>query len=344
MRYASERIPAEQKWLKNLRQYLGIYDPEIERVLPPNRSRAYPRLTRVKCISMLSRLMNLMFPGNEDNWELNASPSPEMSARDVAQAVSELMSSCRHRHRRAARTRWPADPGQCPADPGAGRRGGAAAGGQDRSADTVMIKDQLLELGGDQTQGLDRLNRRCRQRDQVRHRRARGARIVRKMRTAAGCCRRRATTDPTGQSVAGRFKPVTRDIYKPQYDFLPVWDFYPDMSARTLPGEGYFVRKILGRSALRKLADRKDFFSPADQGRPQQPARRQFRAKSWETELKTMGLARTARRPAHQASGREKYEIIIWKGPVSAQTLIECRLRDVPDRECGPTTSTPSCG
>jgi hypothetical protein len=28
-RYASERIPAEQRWLKNLRQYLGIYDPVI---------------------------------------------------------------------------------------------------------------------------------------------------------------------------------------------------------------------------------------------------------------------------------------------------------------------------
>lgn len=57
-RYAGERLLAEEKFLKNLRQYLGVYDPDVETRLPLNRSRAYPRLTRVKCIAMLSRLMN----------------------------------------------------------------------------------------------------------------------------------------------------------------------------------------------------------------------------------------------------------------------------------------------
>src|SRR5690348_9040617 len=88
--YVSDRLLTEQKWMRNLRQYLGIYDPDIEKMLSPNQSRAYPRLTRVKCISMLSRIMNLMFPGNEDNWELNAAPSPEMSPADVKQAVIDL--------------------------------------------------------------------------------------------------------------------------------------------------------------------------------------------------------------------------------------------------------------
>src|SRR5574343_867210 len=56
--YNSDRRVAELKWLRNLRQYLGIYDPEIEKELPVNRSKAYPRVTRVKVISMLSRVMN----------------------------------------------------------------------------------------------------------------------------------------------------------------------------------------------------------------------------------------------------------------------------------------------
>jgi hypothetical protein len=89
--YAQDRQLTELKWLRNLRQYLGIYDPEIESQLAPNRSRAYPRITRVKCISVLSRLMNLMFPGNERNWELTASPSAEMSPDDVKAAVDQLM-------------------------------------------------------------------------------------------------------------------------------------------------------------------------------------------------------------------------------------------------------------
>ena len=89
--YKSQRHTLEQKWLKNLRQYLGIYDPDVEQQLPANRSRAYPRITRVKCISVLSRLINLMFPGNERNWELRASPSPEMDPADVEAAVQAMV-------------------------------------------------------------------------------------------------------------------------------------------------------------------------------------------------------------------------------------------------------------
>jgi hypothetical protein len=81
--FASDRRQTELKYMRNLRQYLGLYDPEIEKMIPPGRSTAYPRITRVKCISMLSRIMNLMFPGNERNWELEASPSAEMDPADV---------------------------------------------------------------------------------------------------------------------------------------------------------------------------------------------------------------------------------------------------------------------
>jgi hypothetical protein len=49
--YSRDRLVAETKWLQNLRQYLGVYDPEIESKLSENRSKAYPRITRVKCIA-----------------------------------------------------------------------------------------------------------------------------------------------------------------------------------------------------------------------------------------------------------------------------------------------------
>ena len=59
MQYVSDRRIAELKWLRNLRQYLGLYDPEIEKEMSVNRSKAYPRITRVKCISVLSRIMKI---------------------------------------------------------------------------------------------------------------------------------------------------------------------------------------------------------------------------------------------------------------------------------------------
>ncbi len=325
-KYAGERLPAEQKWLRNLRQYLGIYDPEIERVLPLNRSRAYPRLTRVKCISMLSRLMNLMFPGNELNWELNASPSPEMSPELVAQAVGDLLTELQ-----AAAPPGPPGPDGQPT-PGhvelnqelvdeAVRRLADKSAGQL----STVIQDQLLELGGDQTLDWIALNRKVVDSGIKYGIGVLEGPFVRKIQQSGWMLQAEATTDPaTGQPVPSGFKPVTRDVYKPQYNHLPVWDFYPDMSARDLPGEGYFVRKILGRSALRKLADRPDFFGSQIKAVLSQLPSGNYVTKAWETELKTMGVAINAQTNSSQTTGREKYEVIIWKGPVSAQTLMEC--------------------
>lgn len=310
-RYASERIPAEQKWLKNLRQYLGIYDPEIERMLPRDRSRAYPRITRVKCISLLSRIMNLMFPGNEDNWELRASPSPEMSPEDVAQAVQDLMTE-----RQAAGQETPLT--QALVDEAVRRLAEKSA-----KAFSDLIKDQLMELGGNQTADWIALNRKvC------------DSGIKYGIGVLEGPYVRKIQQSGWILQADQGFEPVTRDIFKPQYDLLPVWDYYPDMSARSLPGgEGYFVRKVLGRSALRKLAERNDFFASAIKEVIRMIPGGNYKAKSFENELRTMGLSAHSETTSNQASGREKYEIIIWKGPVSATKLKEAGA-DVPESMC----------
>lgn len=305
-RYAAERIPAEQRWLKNLRQYMGLYDPEIERQLPPNRSRAYPRLTRMKCISMLSRIMNLMFPGNEDNWELNASPSPSMSPDSVADVVSALIEE-RKALGEVKLTQDLVDE--------AVRRLAAKQAAQL----TLLIKDQLTELGGNQSIDWVGLNRKVAE-----------SGIKYGIGVLEGPYVRKVEKSGWVLLADNGFQPQTKVEYKPQYDHLPVWDFYPDMSSRSLPGEGYFVRKVLGRSALRKLADRSDFFPQQIKEVIARVPGGNYKAKSWETELRTMGTSVHAETTSNQATGREKYEVIIWKGPVSAQTLKEAGA-DVPD-------------
>lgn len=318
-RYASERIPAEQKWLKNLRQYLGVYDPEIERELPRNRSRAYPRLTRIKCIAMLSRLMNLMFPGNEDNWELNASPSPEMSPQAVADAVSKLMAKLQAGGEQVELTQ------ELVAE--------AVRALADEQAEqlTKLVKDQLTELGGDQTCDWIALNRYIVDSGIKYGIGVLEGPYVRKVQVSGWVLQAQGAQNPDGTMSPAGFRPVTREIHKPMYEHLPVWDFYPDMSARKAPGEGYFKRKVLGRSALRKLANRADFFErPIKQVLTQFPGGN-YKQKSWETELRTMGLSAQAESTTTASTGREKYEIIIWNGPVSAHTLVEAGA-DVPER------------
>src|SRR5258708_6350317 len=46
--YENHRKLSELRWARNLRQFLGEYDPEIKKNLDTNRSMAYPRITRVK--------------------------------------------------------------------------------------------------------------------------------------------------------------------------------------------------------------------------------------------------------------------------------------------------------
>jgi hypothetical protein len=298
--YSSDRRQQELKFLRNLRQYLGLYDPEIEKLLDPKRSKAYPRITRVKCISMLSRIMNLMYPGNEKNWELNASPSAEMDPQDVAQAVNDLV---QQRQQDGVPTPASEDMIDAAIQRLATKRAEALS---------KLIDDQLQELGGDQSLDVIQLDRKVVQ-----------SGIMYGLGVLEGPYVR--IEQKTGWAVTqdGQgYEPVTRDIRKPQFDFLSVWDFYPDMAGRSLPGEGYFIRKVMGKSQLRKLADRADFFGDEIKSYIVSYPNGNYQPKEFETDLRTMGTKSEVNAQKRDPQGR--YEVIVWKGPVSGQ-----RLRDL---------------
>jgi hypothetical protein len=208
--YANDRLLQEQKFIKNLRQYLGIYDPEIEKALEPNQSRAYPRLTRVKCISMLARIMNMMFPGNEKNWELNASPSAEMNPLDVKAAVQALMQE-----------KATANNGQAPQMSMDLINEAVNRLAKQRARDLEkLIDDQLMEIGGDQTLDYISLVRQV---------------VFSGIRYGLGVLEGpylKSETKVVWSAVTGGFQPTQRTVRKPLYEWLSVWDYYPDMSAR----------------------------------------------------------------------------------------------------------------
>lgn len=295
--YASDRTVAEQKWLRNLRQYLGIYDPEIERQLSTTRSKAYPRVTRVKCISVLSRIMNLMFPGNERNWELKASPSPDMSPEDVMQAIQD-----------AQRKQQEAGINEPLTD--ASVKEAVQSLADQRAVDlSLLIDDQFQELGGDQTIDYVALNRKVA-----------ASGILYGLGVLRGPFVRevQSTTwglDPETQQPAPRT--VTR--YKPQFEFLPVWDFYPDLSAKTFTSmDGYFLRLVMSRTQLRALANRSDFFGEQIREYLNNNMQGNYRPRTHETELRAMGIKAAVN---DMKAETMKYEIIVWNGPVSGQAL-----------------------
>lgn len=295
--YKSDRKIAEYRWLRNQRQYLGIYDPEIEKQLIGGRSMAYPKITRVKCISVLSRLMNLMFPGNERNWELRASPSPDLDVADVKQAIADAQKKDK-------------DAG---VEPDMGLEWVMAAIQQlaDKRADALSkyIDDQLEELGGDQTYDYIALNRRVLQ-----------SGILYGLGVLRGPFARETSStvwevDHTGQPSVKKVK-----TYKPMFEFLPVWDFYPDMGAKIFQSmDGYFTRVVMSRSQLLELCKREDFFKTVIRSYLSHEGQvGNYKAMEHETLLREMGVRVNVN---EQKPETQKYEIIVWHGPISGAFL-----------------------
>jgi hypothetical protein len=304
--YKNDRRIAELKWMRNLRQYLGLYDPEIVAKLGPDRSQAYPRLTRVKCISTVARVMNLMFPGNERNWDLTASPSAEMAPQDVMAAIQQLQQKDALEGRQTQMTEELVQEAvnALAAERALGLR--------------TLIDDQLQELGGNQTLDYIALNRKV-----VRSGVMYGIGVLK------GPMVRVHRTTSWGVGLNGLPMPQVHERYKPMFEFLPVWDYYPDMSAKDLRlgADGWFERIVMTRSQVRELANRPDFFSNIIKLFLARNPQGNYKAMSYEQELRTLGVSINVN---DQRAESNKYEIIVWHGPVSGQMLRDAGA-DVPD-------------
>lgn len=312
MEYVSDRRIAELRWLRNQRQYLGIYDPEIEKELNANRSKAYPRVTRVKCISVLSRLMNLMFQGTERNWQLTADPSPDLKVSDVVQAIADAQKAD------AASTApgTPAPPAKAVDLPYVMAAIKTLSEARAKAL-SDLIDDQLMELGGDQSEDYVTLNR-----DVVR------SGVIYGMGVLRGPYVRKSETAVWSLDATGQPSVKKKTVYKPLFEALSIWDFYPDMSAKTLKSmDGYFTRTVMTRHQVRDLAKRSDFF--ADQIKKYLNNNKQgnYRPQPYETELRAMGVKVNVNEMKPETL---KYEVISWHGPISGEWLQMCGC-DVPE-------------
>lgn len=306
--YRADRRIAELRWLRNQRQYLGVYDPEIEKAIGTNRSMAYPKLTRTKCISVLSRLMDLMFPGNEKNWEVKASPSPDMKPEDVKLAIAKAVKRDQ-------------DNGLQPeVDLSYAMAAMQQLADERAEALSRLIDDQLQEVGGDQTLDYVQLNRRA---------------VLSGILYGPGVLRgpfAREAKQTTWRMDKGQGVPVasTKTVYKPQFEFLPVWDFYPDMSAKTLNGgDGYFVRQVMSRAQVRALADRPDFFKDQILKYLRDKSIGNYKAREFEIELRAMGVKVNVNEMKAESS---KYEVISWNGKVAGTLLREVGIEVADDK------------
>jgi hypothetical protein len=221
-----DRRETEERWLTDLRQYRGIYEPEIESLIGKNRSKAFVRATRVKVKTVDARVADLLFPSNSDrNWTAEPTPVPSIdidTLQEIANAMTEQL----------ARQPTPAEM---------------------EAAVAKLVKDAAKKM----TKVIDDQLNESRYKDAARkvlhsgH--LYGTGILK-----APLVERKTRVKFVMENRAWRMK--TESYVVPFVDYVPIWRFYPDMSATELSQCRYvFERHLMTRSDMSELAKKRSF-------------------------------------------------------------------------------------
>jgi hypothetical protein len=224
-----ERRPTEMRWLQDLRQYRGQYDPEVIDAIGPTRSRAFVRKTRVKVKTVDSRVEDLLFPsGSEKNWEIDSTPVPSLPDEIKSRVIEQLKAM-------AAQAKQPLT--KEVVDKELLKISKASA-----KKMATVIDDQLTEVA---------YKRICKMAIHSGH--LFGTGIIK-----GPLVERRVRS--TFVNEGGKWIEKSEAYVVPFIDYVPIWRFYPDMGADSLDKCRYvYERHQMTRADLTELAERKSF-------------------------------------------------------------------------------------
>ena len=316
---AAARNSTEERWLKDLRQYRGRYESRQWKKLneTKHRSRTFCKMTRKKVKAFDNRMMDMLFPAGKDrNWDIKPTPKPASIMTPVAQQmIAERTQAVfmEEAERLSAQQGLPVEQvaqqlqvgGFVPdldSDTLQMIHLSAAKAGCDRM--NVVIADQLAELQYKQI---------CRKTVHSGHLYGTGilkgplSQYVQQPAWIRG---------QSGQWVMDMSKTLT-----PFLEFVPIWSWYPDSSARELGQLEYcFQRHVMTKSQVMALADRPEFDAGLIAAYLKEFPDGDARLQSWETQLD----ADDERNDGQQERTHRRYEVLEYYG-----TLNDARLRDL---------------
>lgn len=225
--YEGDRREMEDKWIKDLRQFKGDYDPKTLKKMHPKRSKAFLSLTRTKVNTVSARMTDLLFPANKDkNWGITPTAIPELNPQIIENLIEQYVQQT-------------------------GQEVGEEFIKQQINKEAVKRSDAMEAEMEDQLQEL-----KYRQ-------------VIRSIMKDGHIYGTGVLKGPlVKQQVAKRWLPgqkgewvaVKLEKLYPWCEHVSVWDFYPDMSARTMNNiRGCFQRHVMSRNKVWELAKRKDF-------------------------------------------------------------------------------------
>lgn len=254
-----DRQATEQRWLKDLRQFKGLYDPEEESAMK-GRSRVFVRKTRTKVKTVNARMADLLFPaGSEKNWGVSSTPVPTLSAQQKT-AVQKMLEAIAQ----AGTQVTPAVIEKAVKDVADKAAAGMVKAIDDQLSEARYRQACLQTIHSGNLYGTGVLK---------------GPTVERRARTKFA-------------QVGSKWKAREEFYYAPAVSFVPLWDFYPDMSATELAQCRFtYQRHRMTPHDLAELADRPAFRARAQIVRDYITAHPlgQVVTKTSDTELRAIG-------------------------------------------------------
>ncbi|MBU3577572.1 hypothetical protein [Polynucleobacter sp. UK-Kesae-W10] len=290
-----ERRLTEERWLKDLRQYRGQYDPDVLALIGPNRSKSFVRKTRVKVKTVDSRVADLLFPsGSEKNWEIDTTPVPNVSDEQKQLAMNQLQIMA-----------------------------------QGQPVPKEAVDAFLLELARQASKGMSKLID-----DQLVEARykdvavktihsghlygtgvMKGPLVERKVRT-------------TFVQQGNKWIAKSESYVVPFVDYVPLWRFYPDMNATQLDQCKYvYERHMMTKSDLVELSARKSFNKDKIVNYIKSHPDGEIKLRYYDNELRIIG-----ERTANQANKQNTYEVLERWGWIDGDRLKEVGVKVPEDR------------
>lgn len=220
----AKKTEIENRWLEDIRQYHGQYAPdELSEMRRKQGSEIFVNITRNKTSAAEARLQDMLFPTDDRNWGISPSPVPELEKMSMQEPQVQV-------------------------DP---------MTGEQVEVDPAAIADQMIrqakeaaELMQDEIDDqLSESRYQIKARDIIHDACQLGTAII-KGPVIVGRTKRRWDTLQDGTSIL-----QIEQALEPAVERVDPWDFYPDMSARTIDeAEFVFERRRLSKKQLREMA------------------------------------------------------------------------------------------
>lgn len=257
------RTPLETRWLRDLRQYHGIYEPEIAAVLreEKERSSVFINITRPKTNAWRARLIDMLLPNDERNWGIDPTPVPTLT-----QSARQALREAEQREGQVAATLEQHNAAVDAGEPGYPDEVATATG---MAAEAVELRGLAQQAQAE----IEEARRRCDAMQREIDDQLVECRFPTVCRDVIDDMCKVGSGVIKGPVVSGRARQLWRidpqtgvaaleadDTPQPSARRVDFWHFFPDPDAATVEeGQGTFERHLPNRKMLRRMARDLDF-------------------------------------------------------------------------------------